>query len=126
MPTINRSNKVREPKQIYKHNRQSEKYYNTLQWKNLRNSYIKEHPFCQKCLEEGRVTLAEEVHHITTILSAPEEFRYAVLTDDQNLVSLCKKCHSEVHTTNNKDYLKSFDDWYFKHNNPGDDQQKVK
>lgn len=117
MPTINRSNKVREPKQIYKHNRQSEKYYNTLQWKNLRNSYIKEHPFCQYCQEHyNRVRLAEEVHHCTEFLQATtEEGRMELLLDPNNLMSVCRECHMEIHSIRRKN-----------RNNPGEDQQKVK
>ena len=37
--------------------------YNTKRWKDLRALMIQEHPLCQDCLENGRLTPAEEVHH---------------------------------------------------------------
>lgn len=99
MPTINRTVKVKQPKQVYQHTRQSQPYYNTLQWKNLRNSYIKEHPFCQYCMDKyNRVRLAEEVHHKLEILSGvTEEERMEILLDRDNLMSVCRECHLEIH-----------------------------
>lgn len=105
MPTINRTVKVKQPKQVYQHTRQSQQYYNTLQWKNLRNSYIKEHPFCQYCYDHyGRIRLAEEVHHVREILSGlTEEERMELLLDRDNLMSVCRDCHLEIHNQKRKE-----------------------
>ena len=33
-------------------------------WRKIRDRYLAEHPLCEKCREAGRLTNAEEVHHI--------------------------------------------------------------
>jgi 5-methylcytosine-specific restriction protein A len=112
MPTINKSNKIKQKTVKYRHTKESSKYYNSKQWHNLRNYYIKQHPLCERCLEHDRVTPAEEVHHMCAILSAPIEYREEVLTDEDNIVALCKECHHEVHNKHDKKYLKGFGEWY--------------
>ena len=104
MPTINKNKKIREKPTQYKHEgNQGSKYYNTKQWNNLRNRYIKEHPFCEMCLEEGKVKLAEQVHHKTEFLSGlTEEERWQLLTDEDNLQSLCSECHHKIHNEKRK------------------------
>ena len=37
-------------------------------WKRIRDRYASEHPLCEMCLKEGRVTLMEEVHHMTAVV----------------------------------------------------------
>jgi len=104
MPTINRDVKIKQPKQYYKHNNVSAEYYGTVMWKNLRNSYIKENPFCEYCLKEyNRVRLADEVHHIKEFLSGKtEEERMELLLDRDNLMSVCRDCHLEIHNARRK------------------------
>jgi HNH endonuclease. len=58
------------------HQRQMDAYYNKYErdpqtrkrygrrWKRIRNRYISEHPLCEECQKYGRLTPAEEVHHI--------------------------------------------------------------
>ncbi len=104
MPTINRIKKI-EVKQVpYKHNgKQGTKYYNSLQWKNLRNRYIKENPFCERCLSKGIVRLAEEVHHKEEFLKGiSEEDKWNLLLNEDNLMSLCSECHHEIHNNERK------------------------
>lgn len=99
MPTINRTNKIQEKKVDYPHhNNISAKYYNTSRWHNLRDWYIKQHPFCELCESKGIVRLAEEVHHKTEFLRGQtEEERWKLLTDVDNLQSLCCECHNNIH-----------------------------
>ncbi len=33
-------------------------------WKRIRDRYIKAHPLCEECQKQGKLTPAEEVHHI--------------------------------------------------------------
>ena len=54
-------------------------------WKRIRDRYAKQHPKCEKC---GNDT--EEIHHIIPICKGG-------LWYDENLMALCKKCHSEIH-----------------------------
>lgn len=98
MPTINR-NKISHKELPYKHeNNISGKYYNTKQWKNLRNYYIRRHPLCEICLSKGIVKPANEVHHLRKFLDGKtDEERWQLLTSEDNLMSLCYECHDEIH-----------------------------
>ncbi|OQB53201.1 MAG: HNH endonuclease [Firmicutes bacterium ADurb.Bin146] len=59
-------------------------------WKRIRDSYAKAHPLCERCLEEGRITPMDEVHHIVPISQGGTHAR-------SNLRSLCKSCHQRTH-----------------------------
>lgn len=71
-------------------------------WKRIRDRHIKQHPLCEKCKEKGRLTPAEEVHHILPLACGGTN-------DASNLMSLCKSCHSEItaydKNTKNKRYF---------------------
>lgn len=98
MPTINKQ-RIREKQVQYRHNNVSAQYYNTSAWRNLRNYYIKRHPLCEECMKNGKVKAAEEVHHIKEFLRGKtDEERYLLLTDETNLMSVCRKCHMKIHS----------------------------
>jgi 5-methylcytosine-specific restriction protein A len=59
-------------------------------WKRIRDRYVKEHPLCEMCLKEGRLTPVEEVHHIKPISQGGTHAR-------SNLMSLCQSCHTKIH-----------------------------
>ena len=59
-------------------------------WQKVRNRYIKQHPLCEQCMNEGRLTLAQHVHHIVPL-------EQGGTSDESNLMSLCKSCHSTIH-----------------------------
>lgn len=100
MPTINKPKK----KRIYvKNERNSDisDIYNSKQWKDLRNLYLLEHPLCEKCLELGKVSATEEIHHIRKISTGRNEAEMKEIAYDYgNLMALCKECHHKIH--NNK------------------------
>lgn len=57
-----------------------------------------QHPLCEDCLEEDKVTQAVEVHHIRPILTGKDELEMAELAyNPSNLRSLCKECHNNIH-----------------------------
>ncbi len=58
-------------------------------WKRVRDRYIAAHPLCEKCVSLGRVTPAKEVHHIQPLSRGGSN-------DEENLMSLCTSCHSEI------------------------------
>ncbi len=98
MPTINR--KKIKPKAVpYKHDKNiSAEFYGSVQWKNLRNRFIKEHPLCEHCLEKGIVKPTEEVHHkIEFLKGKDEQEKWNLLLDEDNLLSVCRDCHMELH-----------------------------
>ena len=49
-----------------------------------------EHPFCEMCYREGRMTLMDEVHHIVPISRGGTHAK-------ENLMSLCQSCHTRIH-----------------------------
>ena len=97
MPTINRPKKKRK-KPDYKPMFDYSKLYNSQQWKNLRNWYWRQHPLCEDCLLKGKTTPAVHVHHIHEISKGHnEQEKWDILTDEDNLVSLCLDCHLRRH-----------------------------
>ncbi len=58
-------------------------------WRRIRLQYIQAHPLCEQCELEGRLTPAEEVHHIVPLTDGGTN-------DVSNLMALCKSCHSSI------------------------------
>lgn len=58
-------------------------------WKRIRDRHIAAFPLCEMCKRKGLVTPAEEVHHIKPLAQGGTN-------DEENLMSLCKVCHSEI------------------------------
>lgn len=70
----------------------------TMRWLRLRRNQLSEHPICQRCEAEGRLTPATEVHHIIPVedaLTFAEKQR--LMFDYSNLRSLCHDCHVKTH-----------------------------
>ena len=59
-------------------------------WKRIRDRYIKSHPLCEECGKQGRLTPAEEVHHIIPLSKGGTN-------KHSNLMSLCQSCHTKTH-----------------------------
>ena len=72
---------------------------NTTRWKQLRKSILDAYPLCQRCQQEGRLTAAQEVHHVRPV---EEAITYADkmqrMYDAHNLQALCHDCHVKTHT----------------------------
>ena len=59
-------------------------------WRRIRALYVKQHPLCERCLKEGRITPVEEVHHIVPLSrGGTNQF--------SSLMSLCQSCHTKTH-----------------------------
>ena len=58
-------------------------------WRAIRDRYIAAHPLCEICKQNGKLTPAEEVHHILPLSQGGTHA-------EENLMSLCKVCHSEI------------------------------
>ncbi len=59
-------------------------------WKRIRDSYVKEHPFCEQCFAHGVLVPVDEVHHKVPISKGGTH-------EQSNLMSLCRSCHNKVH-----------------------------
>jgi len=58
-------------------------------WKRIRDRYISQHPLCERCEQDGRLTPAQEVHHIKPLSEGGTH-------DSDNLMALCSSCHSGI------------------------------
>ena len=59
-------------------------------WQKIRARYVKQHPFCEMCLQKGKIVPVEQVHHKIPLAEGGTH-------DTDNLISLCQSCHSRIH-----------------------------
>ena len=65
-------------------------------WEKVRATKLLDSPLCEVCEAEGRLTPAEEVHHIRPISDGGDIY----LSD--NLMSICHSCHMKIHAKDKK------------------------
>ncbi|RJX22340.1 MAG: HNH endonuclease [Ammonifex sp.] len=58
-------------------------------WQRIRDRYMSEQPLCEQCQKDGKLTRAEEVHHIIPLAKGGTNVA-------ENLMSLCTGCHSMI------------------------------
>lgn len=58
-------------------------------WQRVRLMFLRAHPLCQDCAEQGRVTEATDVHHVVAK-------RLGGTDEESNLRALCHSCHSKI------------------------------
>lgn len=79
------------------------KTYNTSRWRRLSKAKKTESPLCEKC----KRAFVQQVHHITPWLrGATDDEKLELFFDYDNLMSLCKKCHDEMHGKKEDDKMK--------------------
>ena len=59
-------------------------------WRRAREQFLREHPFCVKCMQEHRMTTATDVDHIV-----PHRGDMTLFWDRSNWQSLCHPHHAE-------------------------------
>jgi len=64
-------------------------FYQSIQWRRLRQYHITRNPLCTLCSDEGLTVVADVVDHIEEIKDNP-----ARKLDGDNLQSLCHSCHN--------------------------------
>lgn len=76
----------------------AERFYKGTNWQQLRDTIMKRDGYlCQDCKARGKITPAEEVHHIIEV--TPNNINDSNITlNPDNLVSLCRECHRQRHT----------------------------
>lgn len=79
-------------------------FYGTAAWKSCREAYKKKARYlCEMCLNEGRYTPGEIVHHKTHL--SPDNINDPTITlNFDNLVLLCREHHAQVHGEQTKRY----------------------
>lgn len=71
--------------------------YKDKRWLHKRSVVLRRDDYlCQECKRYGSDKQAEQVHHINPLEDYPE---LAYIND--NLISLCTKCHDKMHDRNN-------------------------
>lgn len=78
----------REKRRLERKGNASDRGYG-YRWRQLATRFRAQHPYCAKCLEEGRFVLGECVDHIKPHNGDPN-----LLYDLTNLQTLCWSCHS--------------------------------
>lgn len=79
---------MREYNRHHRSKEQRRRYGN--HWKRTRDAFLAEHPFCEMCRAEGRVTSADTVHHVVPVSEGGSG-------EWDNLMALCHVCHSRLH-----------------------------
>lgn len=101
MPTINtlpKKPKVERQDTDMRNLRQ--KAYQNTKWRKMRDTYMHEHPLCEECLKQGKVTPAEDIHHKRSPFQKGE-VNWNLLLDYNNLEAVCKTCHATIHNNQN-------------------------
>lgn len=62
------------------------------QWRKFRARFLNNHPLCEQCRLNGRYTPSTEIHHIKPLSEGGTN-------DENNLMPLCKSCHSRITLT---------------------------
>jgi 5-methylcytosine-specific restriction protein A len=70
--------------------REDKAFYKSPAWRKLRAMQLAAHPLCADCVAGGRLRAASEVHH-----KIGRKLRPDLALDLDNLMSLCKSCHSK-------------------------------
>lgn len=89
------NNSYRNKRYDRKRDPKIKKFYSSSQWQKVRDRYLKKNPLCEICEKKGRTKAAEVVHHKVEVKE-----NFSKRLDIDNLMSLCKKCHQEVHAKN--------------------------
>lgn len=102
MPTLYRPKKPR--KRVKKLDEdKSLPSYNSKLWQNLRMNQLMNQPLCENCLKDNITTIASEVHHIKPWLSGfDNQEKWYLFTDENNLMSVCNRCHKLIHAAMKK------------------------
>lgn len=70
-----------------------DKFYKSKKWKRKRENILRRDEYtCQECKRYGKTVQANTVHHIFPL----ENYQELKLVND-NLISLCDKCHEAMH-----------------------------
>lgn len=77
---------------VTKYSKQDSDFYSSTEWRNINKKYKNLHPFCEICKKDNIKKPSLIVHHIKRISQGGDRY------DENNLLAICKKCHSEIHT----------------------------
>ncbi|MDR3318529.1 MAG: HNH endonuclease [Clostridiales bacterium] len=70
-------------------NADSQRLYESPEWRKLRAVYLKRNPLCERCYAEGRITPAVICDHKVEIKDGGAKL------DMENITALCRGCHNK-------------------------------
>ena len=82
-------------------------WYNSAAWRHTRAAVLRmDHYECQRCKARGRHSNAVIVHHVKHLRDRPDLALsiYDPDTGERQLVSVCKRCHEELHPEAQRQY----------------------
>ncbi len=97
MPTIFKPKKKREYNDYNGKRAKRQSVYNTTTWKDMRLSYLMQHPVSEISVWEGRPKLTEHIHHIISFLDVPESEMLKYAYDSNNLLAVTAEEHNRLH-----------------------------
>ncbi|MBQ7854981.1 MAG: HNH endonuclease [Muribaculaceae bacterium] len=90
--TITTTNVTKERQQQRQH------FYNKSAWQKLRKAKLMAQPLCEMC-----GCPAVHVHHLISFLKGDNQLQQMeLLLDWDNLMSVCHKCHNQLHNNEMK------------------------
>ena len=73
--------------------RENQDFYNSKSWSLTRRQINnRDRGLCRLCYSEGKIIYSDCIHHIEEVKENVD-----LRCDDNNLISLCNRCHREVH-----------------------------
>ena len=83
-------------------------FYSWTEWKHLRLDVLKlDHWECQECKKRGRYRRASIVHHVNHLREHPALALSVWHNEQRQLVSVCKRCHEELHPESQQPFAKT-------------------
>lgn len=82
-------------------------WYNSEPWRSTRETVLRADRYeCQRCKARGRYSKATIVHHVKHLKDRPDLALslYDPDTGERQLVSVCKRCHEELHPEAQRQY----------------------
>jgi 5-methylcytosine-specific restriction protein A len=84
-----KQNRLISQKEYNATRRTGQEFYNSIQWRRLRNWYIRQHPLCAACKKDGLIVNAKIVDHVIPVKDGGDKL------NETNLQSLCTFHHNQ-------------------------------
>lgn len=80
-------------------------FYHWPEWEALRTEVMRlDNWECQRCKTQGRHRAATIVHHVKHLRDRPDLALSIWDDEERQLVSVCKRCHEELHPESQRQY----------------------
>lgn len=78
------------------------KFYKSKEFRSVKAEVMKEQKHeCQECLRQGKITIADTVHHVQFVRKHPRLAldKYYIYKGKRykNLIAVCRECHNKLH-----------------------------